>query len=111
MANPNIFLPVGEVPEIPDTFRCPICGERLALDIDEWTSDYDGWKASYTGVHVTCVTEASVEGTDEWGSWMDGHFKHPYIEWLPISEKVYAWLEDNVRFTPRNNSAGEPKTV
>lgn len=104
-----ITLPMGEVPEVPDTFRCPICGERLMLEIYEWARDYDGWKASDDGTNVTCVTEADVEGTDEWGSWIDGHYQYPYIDWLPVSEKVYAWLEDNVRFTPQNDSAGEPK--
>lgn len=106
-----ITLKMGEVPEVPEQFRCPICGERLALDIDEWTSDYDGWKASDTGVHVTCVTEAEVEGTEGWGSWMDGHYQYPYIDWMPIDEKVCAWLEDNYRFIPRDDSAGEPKVV
>lgn len=106
-----IVLPMGEIPELPDTFVCPICGEKLILDIDEWTSDYDGWKAADSGVHTTCITERDVEGRDEWGSWMDGHFKYPYIDWLPVDSKVCAWLEDNVRFTPRNDSAGEPKKV
>ncbi len=106
-----IVLPMGEIPELPDTFVCPICGEKLLLDIDEWTSDYDGWKAADSGVHTTCITERDVEGTDEWGSWMDEHFKYPYIDWLPVDSKVCAWLEDNVRFTPRNDSAGEPKKV
>ena len=52
-----------------------------------------------------------VEGTDEWGSWMYGHYKSPYIDWLPVDRKIYAWLEDNYRFTPREDSAGEPKVV
>lgn len=111
MTKPTIFIPVGEVPELPDEFRCPICGEKLTLEIDEWQSDWDGLRASDTGVHTSCITERDVEGTDEWGSWIDGHFKYPYIDWLPVNRKVSEWLEDNVRFTPRKDDTGGAEIV
>lgn len=100
-----ITLKMGEVPEVPDIFRCPICGDKLTLDIDAWTSDYDGWKAEDSGVHVSCVSEPDITD-DDYEDWFDGHYQMPYVDWLPVDQKVYDWLEDNYRFseTPSNNA-------
>lgn len=95
-----VILKMGEVPEIPKNFRCPICSERLRMEIDEWTTDWDGWKASDAGVHVTCKSEPDITD-DNFGEWLDGHYQHPYIDWLPVDQAVYEWLEDNYRFTER----------
>lgn len=92
-----ITLKMGEVPEVPDSFRCPICGDKLTLEIDAWTEDYDGTKADESGVHVSCVSEPDITD-DDYEEWLDGHFQMPYVDWLPVDRKVYAWLEDNYRF-------------
>lgn len=92
-----ITLKMGEVPAVPDRFRCPICGDKLTLEIYGWTSDYDGTKADEDCVHVSCISEPDIDD-DGWNDWCDGHFKMPYVDWLPISMKIYAWLEDNYRF-------------
>lgn len=99
-----ITLKMGEVPEVPNTFHCPICGEKITLEIDEWTSDYDGWKASDAGVHTSCISEPDIMD-DNYEAWMNHHFQYPYIDWLPVDRKIYDWLEDNYRFTetPSNN--------
>ncbi len=93
-----ITLKMGEDPELPDEFRCPICGDKLVIDIDEWISDYDGWKADESGVHVSCVSEPDFAG-DDYADWLHGHYRMPYVDWLPVERKVYGWLEDNYRFT------------
>jgi hypothetical protein len=90
-------LKIGEVPEVPDQFRCPICGDKITLTIDAWTTDYDGIKAAEDGVHTSCVTEPDITdaGFEEW---MNIHFRMPYVDWLPVDRKIFAWLEDNYRF-------------
>jgi len=92
-----ITLQMGEVPEVPDKYRCPICGDKLTLEIDAWTEDYDGTKAADDGVHVFCVSEPDITD-DDFEVWLDGHYKMPYVDWLPVDLKIYAWLEDNYRF-------------
>lgn len=92
-----ITLKMGEVPAVPDEFRCPICGDKLTLEIEAWTTDYDGIKADEDGVHVSCVSEPDLDD-DNYEDWLDGHFIMPYVDWLPVTLKVYAWLEDNYRF-------------
>ena len=95
-----ITLPMGEVPKIPDNFKCPICGKRLTLEITEWTRDYDGWKASDCGLEISCESEPDI--TDKnYEAWLDSHFQMPYVYWLPVDNAVYAWLEDNYRFEER----------
>jgi hypothetical protein len=97
-----ITLPMGEVPEVPDQFRCPICGDKLTLQIDAWTEDYDGTKAAEDGVHVSCITEPDIGDPDlpddVYDKWLNVHFRMPYVDWLPVDRKIYAWLEDNYRF-------------
>lgn len=90
-------IKMGEVPKLPDTFCCPICGDKLTLEIEEWTEDYDGWKASETGLTLSCATEPDITD-DDYDEWLDGHFRMPYVDWMPVDAKVYAWLEDNYRF-------------
>ena len=91
------ILKMGEVPEIPKNFRCPICGDRLTMEIDEWTTDWDGWKASDAGVHVSCKSEPDITD-DNYSNWLDGHYRMPYVDWLPVDNAIYEWLEDNYRF-------------
>lgn len=91
------ILKMGEVPEIPRNFRCPICGDRLTIEIDEWTTDWDGWKASDAGVHTSCNSEPDITD-DNYSNWLDGHYAMPYVDWLPVDNAIYDWLEDNYRF-------------
>jgi hypothetical protein len=94
-----ITLKQNQVPEVPKTVvACPICGDVVTLEITEWSKEYDGsWKASEYGFTTSCLSEPDI--TDEgYDNWLDGHFQHPYIDWLPVSEKIMAWLEENYRF-------------
>jgi len=95
-----ITLKMGEVPAIPDKFRCPICGDELTLEIEAWTDDDNGgWKASEDGIHTYCVSEPDDLGSDNWDDWLSSHYQMPYVDWMPLEQRVYKWLEENYRFS------------
>lgn len=92
-----ITLKMGEVPAIPDKFKCPICGNKLTLEIGEWEQNDDGsWQAA-DSLYVSCVSEPDIESND-WNDWFNSHFSTPYIDWLPVQERLHSWLEKNYRF-------------
>lgn len=88
----EVVLPLGK-------FVCPICGAAVVIDdIDEWEQNDDGsWQVSETGVHVTCETEPDFDD-DSWEDWHSGHWSMPYVDWMPMQEKIYRWLAKNYRF-------------
>jgi hypothetical protein len=94
-----IIVKQDDMPEIPGSICCPICGDKLILEIDEWESDAGNWKASECGVHTRCASEPDVID-DNYDDWMNGHYRYPYIDWLPVEIAVYQWLEKNYRFAP-----------
>lgn len=70
---------------------CPICGEPIWIeDIQE--VEEDGDRLLPTTATITCSTEPDVD-SDEWPAWHDGHFSTPYIDWLPIKNRILNWLE------------------
>lgn len=77
---------------------CPICGKRILLEeITGMVQDElcDLWIADE--ISVTCETEPDIDNRN-WNDWMSWHFSTPYIDWLPVSQKVEAWLKANYRF-------------
>jgi len=74
-----ITLKMGEVPEVPNTFHCPICGDKITLEIDEWTSDYDGWKASDAAKWVM------------WDSWLSAMRALGYDHEVVYFNSMFAW--------------------
>ena len=95
--NTNIKIPL-------DVAICPICGADVYVDIDEWEQNEDGtWKVSDCGVHCNCTTEPAI-ATDEWEEWFYGHWSMPYVDWLPVDEKVRVWLIQNYRFDIKDES-------
>lgn len=77
---------------------CPICGEEVTVEIGEWTQSDDGtWVASDAGVHASCITEPDIIAED-YDEWLNGHFSMPYVDWLPVDQKVTRWINDHYRF-------------
>lgn len=84
---------------------CPICQARVTVEIDEWEENDNGeWQAGECGVHVNCITEPDMDEDDSngWNDWFDGHWQQPYIDWLPVEDKVKEWLNKNYRFEMRH---------
>ena len=89
----------------PKKLCCPICGEALTVDIDEWEQYEDGtWGASETGVHCSCITEPDFDD-DNYDEWLNHHFNMPYVDWLPIDTIVYVALKKHVRFEMEKQEA------
>jgi hypothetical protein len=74
--------------DVPDTIRCPHCGGRLMLEVDEWLEDGE---PTEIGCHVSCVNETEA--------WDDPHWQMPYVTLLPLEKEVYAWARKHVRVT------------
>lgn len=92
-------IPHTTVPDIPGwKFQCPICGDLLTCEIDEWEQADDGsWQVGETGLHLSCASEPDIDD-DSFDDWLDGHFSMPYVDWLPLTEKVRRWMVKNYRF-------------
>ena len=79
---------------------CPICGGQVVIEVHEIEEDYDKtWKCAEYGFTSTCETEPDI--TDPgYNNWMNHHFQMPYVDWLPVDDKIGDWLINNYRFTP-----------
>lgn len=80
-----------------DVAVCPDCKTQLTIYPDGWKEGDDGWICdSFT---TSCATEPEIddEGYDEWDN-SHPSFDTPYIDWLPITNKIELWLKKNYRF-------------
>jgi len=96
-----ITLPQHKTPEIPGSlFCCPICGNLLTCEIDEWSqNDDDSWGVSEAGLHLSCASEPELSDDPmKYADWFEGHYQHPYIDWMPLEHRVLAWMNANYRF-------------
>lgn len=70
---------------------CPICGKGLWIEsIDE--ASEEGGRLIPQQVTVTCETEPNIDSR-EWNDWHREHFAAPYIDWLPVADRVLKWLQ------------------
>lgn len=72
-----------------DVARCPTCGRRVWLEVEEWEELPDGTGIPTDGGVIAHCTRSYHEGAEE--------TRHPYVWWLPIRQKVYHWARENVR--------------
>jgi len=78
--------------------KCPICGDRLTWQVEEWEEAEDGlWKVSDCGFKPSCVSEPDID-SDEWEDWSNVHYATPYIDWLPIEKPAREWVNKRYRF-------------
>lgn len=85
---------------------CPICGSKVYLTgITEWGAD-DG---EISGVDYDCESEPDID-SDDWPSWQGGHWKYPYIDWLPWEIQMMKWLNKNYRYDEREMTEGNRGT-
>lgn len=72
--------------KLPDQFKCPYCGSKdLWLEVTEWEADTGA--PTEAGCMVSCGNEENTEIS---------HYFMPYVYWLPLTVKVYAWAKDNI---------------
>jgi hypothetical protein len=73
---------------------CPICGDCIYIDgVDEWYEE-DGQMRidpQMGGVSLDCGSAPDID-SDDFDEWMNGHWSTPYIDWLPIQQKVTRWF-------------------
>jgi len=83
---------------------CPICGEALEGDIDEYEFDDNGdMMVSDCGLGLTCTSEpASIVGC-EWEEWKSTHETFVSNDsWHALTSHVIKWINENYRFTNRS---------
>lgn len=89
---------------------CPICDADVWIEeIQEW-EDFNGKVVIHpdmTTVSVNCETEPDIDG-EGWDDWMRGHWNTPYIDWMPVQDKVTRWLQYNVPTSWNKPSLGIP---
>ena len=75
---------------------CPICGARL------WVCDITGCTEQDNGewvpdeFDIDCETEPDID-SNQWPSWQRGHYRMPYVDWLPVHNSVEAWVQNTYR--------------
>lgn len=68
--------------------RCPICESKVYLTgVDQWGTD-DG---EIIHAEYDCETEPDID-MPGWDDWHRGHWRYPYIDWLPWETRMLAWL-------------------
>jgi hypothetical protein len=68
-----------------DIARCPTCNRGLFLEVNEWEDDTG--IPTEEGTKPMCPVFHRNSEAD----------RLPYVYWLPIEVKVYAWARDHVR--------------
>ena len=88
-----------EIPALPNSFHCPICGKQIVIsDISEWEEQDDKtWAVSECGFSVGCEIEPEIDSLER-DDYFSSHWSQPYIDWIGIEDRVYHWLLDNYRF-------------
>lgn len=85
-------------PEIPESVAvCPICGAPIVIqDIDAWESETG--RVTEDGFKIDCSTEPDEDDNeDDWDDFLSSHWSMPYVDWLPLTMRVYKWFDSNYR--------------
>lgn len=93
---PKVITEMQEMPISATLAKCPYCGGELLATVEAWTERPDGyWDADSVDLH--CVTEPDIDSM-EWEVWNEEHSFMPYVEMLPVCQKVLRWIKENYRF-------------
>ncbi len=100
-----LWLPKHKPWSVPtEVAACPICDAPIAVQFEAWEQDDDGsWIVER--IDVDCTTGPDFDD-DGYEDWFRGHWRYPYIDWLPVEERVLGWLRANVRFSSREVDRG-----
>lgn len=76
---------------------CPYCKGDLTYRCNGWEQDdNDLWMAD--SFDMECSTEPDMEDEDEWEEWMQQHSDMPYVNQLPVDERVKEYINRKYRF-------------
>lgn len=91
-----IYLDRNKWFEFPaDVAVCPICGAPVIVNFDEWKTETG--MVTKAGFHINCKDEPEMEWQDEWNDWFYGHWSMPYMDWLPLENRLYKWFTARYR--------------
>jgi hypothetical protein len=72
---------------------CPICEADIVVgEVTEWECE----SGAAVTISVDCTTEPDIDG-DEWEGWFSHHWSMPYVDWLPVENRVLEWFRQNFR--------------
>lgn len=75
---------------------CPKCGEQLV--ITDWTAWEDGGRVVDGEFTLDCTTAPDdADDSEEAGEWFIWHWSTPYIDWLPVKERVFRFVDSRYR--------------
>lgn len=76
---------------------CPYCNGDLTYRCNGWEQDDNGlWMAD--SFDIECSSEPDMEDEDEWEEWLQQHSDMPYVNQLPVDEKVKRYINGKYRF-------------
>lgn len=82
----RIPFPVNIAP-FPISAKCPICGSKLLLDAGEACEQDDNGEMIATEIQLHCTSEPDID-SPEWDEWHRIHYSTPYIDWLPLDQRI-----------------------
>jgi hypothetical protein len=80
------------------TFKglCPYCEGDLTYHVEGWEQEEDGtWIADY--IQSECSTMPGLTSR-KFNDWMNQHSDMPYVNQLPVDERVKKWINKRYRF-------------
>lgn len=90
--------PVMPVAVPPSLAVCPICGGKLVIvECGQWVEGEKGLMIP-DEIYMECEHAPEIED-EEWEAWFDGHYRMPYVDWLPVHGKVERWFAMWFRYT------------
>ena len=81
----------------PEIAVCPICGHRLVITEFGGHEQCDDGLRKAVEITLECGTGPDIDSA-EWDDWFAGHYSMPYVDWLPVHQRILAWLEKHYRF-------------
>lgn len=93
-----IFVPADK--EFKFKGLCPYCKGDLTYQCNGWQMDENGlWMADT--FDMSCSTSPDID-SKEWEDWINIHSYMPYVNQLPVDERVKASINKRYRFSLKN---------
>jgi len=62
------------------------------------------------GISLECVTEPDID-SDDWPAWHRHHWSMPYVDWLPVENRVLRWFQKHFRCNVTAPDAGGERVM
>lgn len=86
----------GGIEKVPPALAvCPECGGTIQVEVKELYQGENGsWYATSTGIYLSCRNDESDPNN------IVPHYQQPYLDWLPLEQRILDWLNRNFCFDP-----------